>query len=111
MPWGVNQQINQFHVANAVTGVALCLCLLSLLIEAKKTTSILSIHEQLDHGCLRSGDLGSDSDFLLHDLEPLFVHLLNGYPNLIPPPLPGPPPPPLHSMPIIQMFKWECELK
>ena len=82
MPWGLNQQINQFHVANAVTGVALCLCLLSLLIEAKKTTSILSIHEQLDHGCLRSGDLGSDSDFLLHDLEPLFVHLLNGHSSL-----------------------------
>ena len=26
--------------------------------------------------------MGSDSDFLLHDLEPLFVHLLNGHSSL-----------------------------
>ena len=34
LPCGLNQQMNQFHVANDVTGVALRLCILSLLIEA-----------------------------------------------------------------------------
>ena len=52
----------------------------------------------------RSGDLGSD--FLLHDFEPLFVHLLNGHPNLLSAHRPF-----TLFMPIIQMFKWDCELK
>ena len=34
LPWGLKQQTNQFHVANDVTGAALRLYLLSLLIEA-----------------------------------------------------------------------------
>lgn len=103
---GPHPPVNPFRVTCAVTAQAQSLCPLTPVTEAENHLHFIQ-YQQPDHvksfWCPRSEDLGSGSNFRLHDLgphsfsEPLFARLLKGQQNLIA--LCSP------SMTVIQIFR------